>query len=96
MSAAIHFDYDKPMRSDFLLVKRAIKHGWPIAQETRDSLIAFCLKAKLDGRTDRIIELANQTLDMLVESIEKTAGMVPEQTRLTTNPDDTRRAENAA
>lgn len=94
--SGISFDYDRPRRSDFHLVIRAIKSGWPIAQETRDSLIGFCMKAKLDGRTDRIIELANQTLDMLTESIEKTTGKVPEQTRLTTNPDDKPRPSKAA
>lgn len=96
MSEPTTFDYLRPVGADFKLIQRAIRHGWPIPQPTRDSLVAFCMRAKLDNRTDRIARLASETLDQLVGSIERTVGEVPEQTGLTTNRDDKRNTDHAA
>lgn len=87
MSEPTTFDYLRPVGADFKLIQRAIRHVWPIPQATRDSLVAFCMRAKIDNRTDRIARLATETLDALVESIEKTVG-IPEQPRVDDKPDD--------
>ncbi len=73
---AITFDYSRPLRSDFRLIQASLRRGDPIPVETRKSLVVFCQRAALDGRTDRIVALARETLDMLLDSITKTVGKV--------------------
>ena len=62
MSAALSFDPQNVKRSDLRLIIRAVKERWPIDTSVRDALSTFCIQAKLTGRNDRIVALANEAL----------------------------------